>query len=275
MDRDIEALTHPTEGLLKLRDWSLRDREWKHPKRGVNETTYTYKYDKGEVFPVGTVSKTNVMPGIVQDRDFTDVEIAYEWNKFGYRYKEPNKKKVIAFIGCGAVTGVGLPLEETYPYIVAEQMNMPYVTFTEHLFDEFLEVLVNMSHIYEYDTIFLCESMFITRTQYPYRFIQNKIPFSDKKIYMQMLVESQANLMLTVDKALGAIFPKTNIYMYEHPRANTKLLHKFIYDIEFDHIKEKIVPAYEGMCVDLDRSCEAYGKRTYQNFAQSIMDQIG
>lgn len=247
-----------------------------HPIRGVNETTLTYGDDDGTVWPVGTEAKLrSSMMGLKQIRDFTDVDISYEWNKFGYRYQEPKKKRVIAFIGCGLTIGLGLPVEESYPYIISKELGIPYVNFSEALFDEYIDILEKMSEYYEYEAIFLCEAKYVTRAQAPFKLYVNDFSFTQKKFYMQMMVESQANYMQTAELALKHLFPKAKLYHVDHPRSNKKLIHRFLDDIEFRYM-EKLTYEYdtENLCVDLNRSCTGYGKQTHANLASRILKDI-
>jgi hypothetical protein len=58
-------------------------------------------------------------------------EFTYQINDYGYRMNkdlhEVDLNNYMAFFGCSYTVGVGLPLEETYAYKIAERANMDYV----------------------------------------------------------------------------------------------------------------------------------------------------
>lgn len=60
-----------------------------------------------------------------------DKEIIYKYNKYGYRMnkelEDVDFDNYYAFFGCSFCTGVGLPLEETYSYKIAQKANVDYV----------------------------------------------------------------------------------------------------------------------------------------------------
>ena len=62
--------------------------------------------------------------------NWVDSKFTYDFNSFGFRSPEPdpvdNGKESILFLGCSHTFGVGLPLENTYPYIVSKDLNIDY-----------------------------------------------------------------------------------------------------------------------------------------------------
>lgn len=54
-----------------------------------------------------------------------DKEVVYEFNKFGFRSPEFTKSdNNIVFLGCSHTTGIGLPVEETFPHIISKELGM-------------------------------------------------------------------------------------------------------------------------------------------------------
>lgn len=57
-------------------------------------------------------------------------EFTYDFNLFGFRSPElisaDDGKESVLFLGCSHTFGIGLPLENTYPYIVSKDLNINY-----------------------------------------------------------------------------------------------------------------------------------------------------
>ena len=55
--------------------------------------------------------------------------ITYTFNEYGHRCNSPNivtQSNYILFSGCSHTMGVGLALEDTYPYLLSQKLNLPY-----------------------------------------------------------------------------------------------------------------------------------------------------
>ena len=53
-----------------------------------------------------------------------DTEITYKFNSFAFRCEEFTNDPSILFLGCSHTVGVGLPVEHTWPTIVANKLNL-------------------------------------------------------------------------------------------------------------------------------------------------------
>jgi hypothetical protein len=66
---------------------------------------------------------------LADDWYYRTAEITYNHNSFGHRSIEPknlNLDNYILFTGCSHTEGIGLELEKTYPYLVADQLGCDY-----------------------------------------------------------------------------------------------------------------------------------------------------
>ena len=68
--------------------------------------------------------------GITHDIDMSK-SVVYDFNDFGYRANHDygpilNENKIVC-IGCSFTEGVGLYIEETWPYILSQKLNKPYI----------------------------------------------------------------------------------------------------------------------------------------------------
>ncbi len=57
-------------------------------------------------------------------------QIYYEYNSYGYRSEEFKDQKVLV-LGCSQTLGVGLPIEYTWPFLLSEKTNMPYISLAK------------------------------------------------------------------------------------------------------------------------------------------------
>ena len=53
-----------------------------------------------------------------------DKEITYKFNSFAFRCDEFTNDPSILFLGCSHTVGVGLPIEHTWPTLIAEKLNL-------------------------------------------------------------------------------------------------------------------------------------------------------
>jgi len=59
---------------------------------------------------------------------YRNKKITYKYNEYGHRCVSPNQLKLgyILYMGCSLTDGVGLALEDTYPFIVSNNLNKTY-----------------------------------------------------------------------------------------------------------------------------------------------------
>ena len=59
---------------------------------------------------------------------YKNTEVTYSWNSLGHRSIEPNllQGNYLLFIGCSHTVGISVPLENTFPYLTANELNLPY-----------------------------------------------------------------------------------------------------------------------------------------------------
>lgn len=60
----------------------------------------------------------------LSDNDWIDREFTYKFNSHGFRSEEFTDHDSIMFLGCSMTTSIGLPLENTWAYQVANSMNL-------------------------------------------------------------------------------------------------------------------------------------------------------
>lgn len=60
----------------------------------------------------------------LENNGWVDATITYKFNNYGFRCDQFNNDPSVVFLGCSHTFGVGLPLECTWPYLVAKSLNL-------------------------------------------------------------------------------------------------------------------------------------------------------
>lgn len=63
----------------------------------------------------------------LKEHDWIDKKFTYKFNSHGFRCDEFTEDDSIMFLGCSMTMGIGLPLEDTWPTKVAENLNLKCV----------------------------------------------------------------------------------------------------------------------------------------------------
>lgn len=122
-----------------------------------NSTVGYYGHDLPGAFEFGGAGRDPLTRHLKQTIDWPSGNpIAYKYNSLGLRGPEPdyNAETRILFVGGSLMHGVGVNVEDSFPYKVAKAMNASYInvsdtdSFTE-LFDEIEE------HMFSFDPHYL------------------------------------------------------------------------------------------------------------------------
>jgi hypothetical protein len=96
-----------------------------------NEITHQYsEYKNKELFWLGSdlsdVYFNNVKTNRSQlnEYDWLGKVFTYKFNSHGFRSDEFSHEDSVMFLGCSFTVGIGLPLEDTWAYQVAEKLNL-------------------------------------------------------------------------------------------------------------------------------------------------------
>lgn len=82
-------------------------------------------YDNEDTYAANLKNNYNQL----KEYGWLDREIIYKFNSDGFRCDEFDTTGGIAFFGCSFTMGEGAPLENTWPYLVAKSLNLPYYNF--------------------------------------------------------------------------------------------------------------------------------------------------
>ena len=88
--------------------------------RHVNKTFNWFPADTEERY--NEHLKTNYQQ--LLDNNWIDRQFTYKFNNHSFRCKEFTLDSSIMFLGCSHTCGIGLPIENTWAYLVSEQLNL-------------------------------------------------------------------------------------------------------------------------------------------------------
>lgn len=97
----------------------------------INDSFIGYPPNK-KIFFSGSDTKENYeekLKSIGDNWYYKDIIIEYNYNNLGHRCKnltDLNLKDYILFVGCSHTEGIGLELENTYPFLTAKKLNIEY-----------------------------------------------------------------------------------------------------------------------------------------------------
>lgn len=114
-----------------------------------------YSHDNEGAFEYGGQGRDPLTKHLIQDIHWDKTPVSYEFNSLGLRGPEPdyNADTRILFVGGSLVHGVGVNVEDSFPYKVAKAMNASYInvsdtdSFTD-LFDEIEEYMFSFEPHY-------------------------------------------------------------------------------------------------------------------------------
>jgi len=84
----------------------------------ANQTLNWLPMDTQELFN----KNVNLKKTLLIENGWLNKKITYQFNKEGFRSDEFSTEEGIVFLGCSHTTGIGLPYEHTWPYIVSSYL---------------------------------------------------------------------------------------------------------------------------------------------------------
>jgi len=139
---------------------TLRNRDWsQHEPNTISEG---HNDDvPGKDFRRGKHPKSI---GITSDYDWDKNPFVYKWNSLGLRGPEPNKdadRKILA-IGNSLTLGSGVPVEESFIYKTAKNLNADYINLSDNfVLTDIIEPAKDIIKWYKPNVIYLNETRFI------------------------------------------------------------------------------------------------------------------
>lgn len=199
----------------------------KQPKDSVFKTPNTQSLYYGKDIPeshgnVGDPGKDRYSLHLTQTTDWSQIPVTYDWNSMGLRCPETDYSKStrLLFIGGSQCLGVGMPLEMTYPYLLAQKMDASYINLSDFdVLTDSIEVLktftdYNPTHILVSDTRFI----------QTYGFVINALSRNhlakiyDNSEYMDTFKKCDYTALTMFELSLIALFPNSRLIFAGSPR---------------------------------------------------------
>ena len=209
-----------------------------------------------------------------QSRDWTDVDISYAWNSLGYRGPEPdytaNKKILLA--GGSMLMGVGLPIEETLPVVLAKHFNADYLNLSDY--DSLTEITAPLEQLgvdYDPDYVIIGDTRFVVENNWLMAFIKQKLKLhgvdirkEDLQFFQQAFDNTNRSVLTVYNGFIQNLFPKAKVLFLIAPRKN------FNFDTGF----ENQLTISKDYMVDLSRDNAHPGPNSIITIAKEIIRRL-
>jgi hypothetical protein len=86
----------------------------------ANRTVKWLPWDTEERY----IENLKLNPQALESNGWINKEFTYQFNSFAFRCEEFTNDPSILFLGCSHTVGVGLPIEHTWPTVVANKLNL-------------------------------------------------------------------------------------------------------------------------------------------------------
>lgn len=207
-----------------------------------------------------------------QTRDWSNVDISYAWNSKGYRGPEPNynANRKILFAGGSMLLGVGLPLEETLPEVLAKHYDADYINLSDY--DSLTELTEPLKKMVDYNPnyVIIGDTRFVVENNWLMAHIKilRKQGMDISKQAMHFFQESfnrtNKDILNIFSNYVENLFPNAKIVFLIAPRKNFK----------FETGLLNQVTLTQETMIDLSRDGVHPGPNTIKLVAQNIIRKI-
>jgi hypothetical protein len=244
----------------------------KYNKESVFKTPNTvldyYGKDVPGAFELYGPGKDRFSLHLSQYTDYTNIPVKYEFNSLGLRGPEPdyNNNTRLLFAGSSQTFGVGLPVEYTYPYLVAQKMNASYINLSD--IDVFTDILEYIKEVKDFNPthIILSDTRFVQRYGFMFHELSRrhltKI-YEDNSEFAEIFKECDKRVVSMMELCLKQMFPNSQLY---YGGTNRRLFKHSI--PEFQYMQTVMLTKEDA--VDLARDNTHLGIRTNQRYAAKL-----
>jgi hypothetical protein len=244
-------------------------------ERVPNTVVQYYGKDQPGLFNFGKPGNDTFSSHLSQDYDWTQHEITYKWNSLGLRGPEPNfdadTKLLVA--GGSVCVGTGMPLELTFPHMLAERMGADYVNLSDYdSFSDVITELLDFGQQYQPTHIVLMDPRFIGMSGWAlnYFLMPKKSPDLERidRHFYQSVLQWDNNLFLKMmDSYLTDLFPRTEIIHYYALGRK-----QFQNTPEYKYIKPVLMD--KSHIIDLARDGSHPGLRSHQLITDLLYNEL-
>lgn len=234
-----------------------------------NTVSDYYEKDSEGAWIKGDIGSDIFTKHVSQDTDWDKINFNYKWNSLGLRGPEPDysAETKILFAGGSLCLGTGVPLENSFPYIVSKELNASYINLSDaDTISDFIEPLrkftdFNPSFVIINDTRFIQMYGWALIDIYKTRNIENN------DMYKKIFLECDKNFLLMFEAYLKDLFPNAQLILAHCVRRAFKMEMP-----DFRHFK--IVRLEKEEVTDLARDNAHPGINSHKIFADKIVKTL-
>lgn len=161
-------------------------------------------------------------PKLNKDSPYSDTDITYVWNRYGFRsdeFDDDGRGSIMVF-GCSYTLGIGCPIEHTWPHILKNKLNPKLKVYNISMAAASSDFISRA--LYKTVDILRPTAIFILWPRHPAR----EIPFKGQYIPFKITTLEQVEFRGNNKKLFGAynpLFADYSFFMY-HQRKNEILV---------------------------------------------------
>jgi hypothetical protein len=197
--------------------------------RFANQTIYWNGTDTYERWQQNMQNSFN-RQRLIEYKWTTETAISYQYNSHGFRCKEFDQEPCYLAIGCSHTEGTGLPIEQTWPFLLAQATNKSILNLGVggSGFDTCVRILDHYIDKLNIQGVFLLQPAhgrveLFNQFDFPNTFLANETIPSNQPIYAQWALQEK-NIEYNVKK---------NTYSFKY-LCNTKNIPCLIIDADTD-----------------------------------------
>lgn len=251
---------------------ALNSIEVKSPKtlfKTPNTTDLFYGKDQPDAFRKGASGTDIFTSGISQTIDWDKKQVEYHWNSLGLRGPEPDYSadNKILFAGGSFSIGTGVPVEDSFPYVLAKKLNASYINLSDA--DTLSDLIDPLKKFADFNpnTVVISDTRFIQLYGWVLIDIFKVRNIEGNNLYKQVFLECDRNFLLMFESYLKNLFPNATLVLAYCARRAFKMPMPV-----FEHFK--IVKMDRTEMIDLARDNAHPGIETHKAFANKIYTSI-
>lgn len=205
---------------------------------------------------------------LIQTTDYKKILFNYRWNNLGLRGPDPDysANKKIMFLGGSFCIGSGVPVECSFPDILAKQLNANYLNLSDtDCLADFIDPITNFIE-YNPDIVIVNDTRFIQVHGWVLREVYKRRGLEYTESYKKIFKKSDDQFLLMFESYLKNLFPKSKLILAHCVRRSFSNLPKFNH---FD-----VVPFKRDDVIDLARDNCHPGIKSHKLFAEKIYNSI-
>jgi len=244
----------------------------KDPKRLFKETNSSNKFygkDKEDAFIKDGEGSDIFTKHVIQTTDWDSIEFEYKWNSLGLRGPEPDytKPNRIIFAGGSLCVGTGIPMENSFPFLVSKMLDASYINVAD--VDTMSDLIQPLKQFVDFNPqcVVINDTRFIQMYGWALIDIYRVKNVESNQLYKKIFLECDQNFLLMFEAYLKDLFPNATLILAHCVRRAFK--------IEMPPFKYfKIVRLEKSQAVDLARDNAHPGILSHELFAKKIVNAI-